>query len=603
MTKPILDVHYEDDEILFRLRSTTGVDSKLYNLALDGSRYDIARRVNKLPAVLDQIELIFARMREAGIDLKGSEQFLMWFKEERSLRARTLADAHVRVEAVDARMRERGLALYPFQKEDAVWLAQRRSALLGSEMGVGKTLQTLCAIPEAPVLVVAPALAKGVWRDEAAKFRPDLNVEVLDGRGSFRWPKGPRDVVVCNPEILPAIEYSAEAKWGKLTSPLPFFKSPGEVWGHIKKSYQRGEDFNEAGYKKTRGRLRLVTRCEAGLPPVPPGVTCVIDEAHMYSHASSARTMKMKLFAEGIREEGGTTWALTGTPLMNEPRELYTLLELLGRELDVFGSWKNFVRLFHGSQNYFKGWVWGTPEPEVRPRLARVMLRRERKDVLPDLPEKTYRMIKVPLDHKTRKLCDETWRILELLGIDLNNLEAIVEASKNEKLLIETVAQMRKALAAVKTPALLELVREYEAQEEPLVVFSAHREPVEACARRKGWAIITGDVPSEERKRIEREFQAGRFGGDQQSAIARGVAATIQAGGVAITLTRACHVVFVDELWNPSLNSQAQDRCCRIGQTRGVVITRLVGDHNLDVHIANLLHKKERLISASLGGT
>ena len=142
-----------------------------------------------------------------------------------------------------------------------------------------------------------------------------------------------------------------------------------------------------------------------------------------------------------------------------------------------------------------------------------------------------------------------------------------------------------------KIPALLKMVEDFEEQEEPLVVFSAHRAPIDMLGERPGWATITGDTPPDERTRIEDAFQAGRL---------KGVASTIKAGGVAITLTRAAHALFCDLEWTPALNAQAEDRICRIGQTRGCVITTLAADHPLDERIVELLSSKSQLIDASV---
>jgi SWI/SNF-related matrix-associated actin-dependent regulator 1 of chromatin subfamily A len=133
---------------------------------------------------------------------------------------------------------------------------------------------------------------------------------------------------------------------------------------------------------------------------------------------------------------------------------------------------------------------------------------------------------------------------------------------------------------------LLGLVEDCEEQEEPVLVFSAHRAPVDACASREGWASITGDTSADERGRIEEAFQAGKL---------KGVAATIAAAGVALTLTRASRVIFADLDWTPANNDQARDRANRIGQTQSVLVTTLVADHDLDARIHDLIGFKRTL--------
>jgi hypothetical protein len=138
---------------------------------------------------------------------------------------------------------------------------------------------------------------------------------------------------------------------------------------------------------------------------------------------------------------------------------------------------------------------------------------------------------------------------------------------------------------------MLEMIEQYEEGEEPLLVFSAHRAPIDVLKGRPGWRVITGDVSPEQRTEIENEFQAGRL---------KGIGATIQAGGVAITLTRGSHQIWVDRLWTPALNAQAEDRQIRIGQTRGVLIIHLVAEHALDRKVDGMLASKQRLISETV---
>ena len=76
----------------------------------------------------------------------------------------------------------------------------------------------------------------------------------------------------------------------------------------------------------------------------------------------------------------------------------------------------------------------------------------------------------------------------------------------------------------------------------------------------------------------------------------RGIAGTVGAMGVGVTLTRAAHAVFVDRPWTPAEEDQAEDRICRIGQERPVMITRLIADHPVDRRVQSVLDKKRRLL-------
>jgi superfamily II DNA or RNA helicase len=427
------------------------------------------------------------------------------------------AAAQERLEAVDRILRERGHSLYNYQRHGVEWLASQDSALLADDMGLGKTIQALVAAPEgSPILVVCPAVAKGVWVREAERWRPDLEPVLLSGRGSFQWPRS-GEMVVINYDILP--------------------KSAG---------------------------------------PAPEGVVVIADEAHAIKNAKAQRTQKFRDIADAARAAGGVVWLLTATPLLGKPPELWSLLVAMDRI--PFSGFKQFAYMMGGEQGQW-GWEWtGTPEPEVAERLRPLMLRRMKTEVLTDLPAKRYETLEVPFKGKKREL-DAAIKKWDTLG------------KPNQLPPFEALSNARATLAEAKIPALISLVEEYEEAEEPIVVFSAYRAPIDTLGMREGWATITGDTPPDERARIEAAFQRGEL---------KGVAATIQAGGVAITLTRASNAIFNDLDWTPALNRQAEDRIYRIGQDRGVLITTLVADHALDRRLATVLQNKQEIIDASV---
>jgi SNF2 family DNA or RNA helicase len=142
---------------------------------------------------------------------------------------------------------------------------------------------------------------------------------------------------------------------------------------------------------------------------------------------------------------------------------------------------------------------------------------------------------------------------------------------------------------------LIDLVEDHEDEDVPLVVFSAHVEPLNQLAERDGWEKITGATSAERRQQIVNEFQAGNL---------KGVAVSIKAGGVGLTLTRAWKAIFVDLDWVPGANQQAEDRICRIGQeSQKVEIVRMVSNHVMDLHVLELIHLKNNLIEKSVEKT
>jgi superfamily II DNA or RNA helicase len=209
------------------------------------------------------------------------------------------------------------------------------------------------------------------------------------------------------------------------------------------------------------------------------------------------------------------------------------------------------------------------------------MLRRTKAEVLPDLPPKRYQQIEVNgVDRALKAQLDSLWEEWQdvVAGGDLPPFE---EFSK-----------VRALLAESRTEAAVEWIEPYEDAGEPVVVFSAHRAPIDTLAAREGWASITGDTPAEKRTEIVARFQAGGF---------KGLACTIQAAGVGLTLTRASTALFIDLDWTPAINLQAQDRLHRIGQVaESVLYVRMTSTHPLDQHVQGLIARKMAMIERAV---
>jgi SNF2 family DNA or RNA helicase len=413
-------------------------------------------------------------------------------------------------------------------------------------------VQALMALPEnAPVVVICPAAVKNVWYRECRRWRPDLFPIVLKGRDSFRWPL-PGQLLITNYDILPAAVLTATGE-----EPKP-----------------------RTRVQRSDMQAKTAWVCK-------PGTIVVADEAHALKTKGTKRTQRFGVISDQARRNDGRCWLLTGTPMLNRPDELWQVFEAAGLAGEAFGTWRRFQHLF--------GWYGGNnarPTAELPGVLRRVMLHRRRTEVLPDLPTKTYQSIEVNgLSDEVKALCDLLVAKLAENGIDLSRADEVVDLVKLQEVAFELIAKVRAALATAKIPSLVELVEGYEEQEEPLVVFSAHRAPVDTLGKRPGWASITGDTSQDERARLVDRFQAGEL---------KGLAITIKAGGVGLTLTHAHVALFCDLEWTPALNAQAEDRICRIGQDRGVIVQRLIATHVIDEKLTTILHRKQQLISQSV---
>lgn len=428
--------------------------------------------------------------------------------------------------------------LYGYQIEGAKFLASKQKALLGDEMGTGKTIQALAAIPQnSRVLIVAPACVKFNWAKEANKWRPEFATDVIQGKGKFVLPEI-NQIVVCNREILP--DYLLP------TDPKTYACSISDEQMKIIKD-----------------------------------TIVLIDEAHYFKGSKTACHKKLRSLTKYCKK----VWALTGTPLTSRPMDLWGVLSACNMENIVFGDTAQkpftfFANCFQAYKGQY-GMIWGEPVPEVPNLLKKVHLCRKRKDVLPDLPPKIYTDLEV--DFGTGKMDAKIKKKLDRLNDKFQNFFSMGKLPP-----FEDFAEIRAEMAMSRVGAMLEYIDDCEQNEVPLVVFSAHVAPFDILRGRVGWGIIDGSTKAEDRQKIVEAFQGG---------LLQGVACTIQAGGVGITLTRAWKSLFIDQDWVPANNWQAEDRICRMGQKSDKVeIVRLISNHPLDRRLMEILSNKAALI-------
>lgn len=438
--------------------------------------------------------------------------------------------------------------LRPYQIDGSRRMAALPAAVLGDEMGLGKTAQglhLLDSLAPSSAIIVCPPIAKGVWHREFAKWSAHLSPTVLSGRGSFRWPRN-GEAIITNYDILPVSKrYILEKKKiGKAVDP---------------------------------GLM---------LPPNPPqGMIVIGDEAHYCKSGKAERTHATRQVCIKAVTNGGRAYALTGTPIKNSPVDLFHIFATFQVLQHTFYNYPNFVKMM-GGLGSGRDLHWTEPSPLARQILDKWLIRRTQAEVLPEIPSRTDSEIPVELSSVAQH---EMERIIASAGWEIKDItpETFHQFLNNEHMM-----RARACLASAKVQAAIDWCHEAEACGEPVVVFSAHRDAVKRVGSRPGWEIIDGDTPAGKRTAIEDAFQSGKL---------KGVSANIQAGGVAITLTRARMMLFVDKAWTNADNQQAAFRILRIGQTRPVNIYSMVADHPLDERIAEILSQKDKDAEAVLG--
>lgn len=570
-------LRFREDGLTIAVEKGHG-DYQAFREGIFGSRFDpIAKEW--FIASYEHAYKIVARLQGLGFDVLQSPRVREIVVQEEAKLQKSVVYAAERLAKIEEKLAAKGRALFDYQHEDVLWLSSRRRSINCLEPGLGKTCTTLCSLPDSKdigVLVIGPAIAKGVWRYESSVWRDEFKVTVLKGRGSFRFPER-GEIVVINFDLLP----------------------------------------DEKELPKAKLKHDLVV---------------VVDEAHLVAKKGSKRSKRV---AAIVKRADYATF-LTGTPLPNMPAELWSLLLMLDLAHEAFGTYAEFVRCFQGVEKHYfvkkllpngepmmkweedeetgeqrqvhvmekkhAGYDWGDPLPEAGERLKRVLVRHTKEDVKNDIPERLYRIIEVDIDDvKLRRQLDME---VEALGVKLEDVDDIGEdglfaADKVsvEKIPFTKLSKARALLAAAKLEAMKEFIDDYEEAlgddiyQNPLIAFSYFRAPVDAAAKRAGWESITGDTSEKNRVRIQEAFQAGSL---------RGISATIQAAATAITLTRAPAMLFSDLSYVPAHNEQAMCRAHRIGQTRGVVITFLVAKHPIDNRLFEIVSKKLNINALSI---
>ena len=288
--------------------------------------------------------------------------------------------------------------------------------------------------------------------------------------------------------------------------------------------------------------------------------------------------------------------AMTGTPLMNNPFDLYIILKWLGYEKHGFWSFKKHYGVFGGYGGYeVIGYRYLN---ELQEQLDSIMLRRLKNDVL-DLPEKTHITEYVEMTPKQKQIYDEVTAEIKM-NIDqikmannpLAELIRMRQATGYTGILSSTIKE------SAKLDRMEELVEEAVENGKKVVIFSNWTQMTdviyERLIKKYGCARITGQTKDDERQALVNEFQ-----NDKDCKVILG---TIGAMGTGLTLTAGTVEIFMDEPWNRANKEQAEDRCHRVGTKENVTIYTLVCKGTIDERINELVEKKGAMADALVDG-
>jgi SNF2 family DNA or RNA helicase len=291
--------------------------------------------------------------------------------------------------------------------------------------------------------------------------------------------------------------------------------------------------------------------------------------------------------------------ALTGTPLENSLAELWALTSItapgLFPRLDRFdGAYRVPIERHKDAERL----------DQLRRRIRPVLLRRRKEDVAADLPDKQEQVVQLDLHPLHRKvyltyLQRERQKVLGLLDdLDGNRFEILRSLTllRQAALAPSLVDDRHVSVPATKLDTLSDMLAEIVADGHRVLVFSQFTRFLAAArARADAEGIESCYLDGRTRKRAA-EIERFRSGGTPVFFI------SLKAGGFGLNLAEADYCVLLDPWWNPATEAQAVDRVHRIGQTRKVMVYRLVATDTIEEKVMALKERKAQLFSSVVDG-
>ncbi|QOC90887.1 DEAD/DEAH box helicase [Micromonospora craniellae] len=468
-------------------------------------------------------------------------QAAAWQQSVRALSEADLAVPHPVPTEVRAELR-------PYQQDGFRWLATLHDhglgGVLADDMGLGKTLQALALIcharREQPFLVVCPASVVDNWAREAARFTPDLAVRAITQTVARRGV-----------ELAEAVSGAQVVVTSYTLFRLEY------------------DDYRALDW--------------AGL---------ILDEAQFVKNAQSQAHRCAKLLPAPFK------LAITGTPMENNLGELWALCSIASPGLlpraDRFTEYyRNPIEKERDADRL----------TQLRRRIRPLMLRRRKGDVAADLPPKQEQVLEIELDRKHRRVYQaylqrERQKVLGLLGdLEKNRFEIFRSLTLLRQASLDVgLVDPEQSVPSTKLDVLAERVADLVAEGHRTLVFSQFTRFLDRARQRleqDGIGCSYLDGSTRDRAAVIDEFKSGT---NPVFLI------SLKAGGFGLNLTEADYCLLLDPWWNPAAENQAVDRVHRIGQTRNVMVYRLVAKDTIEEKVMALKARKAELFDSVLDG-
>ena len=441
----------------------------------------------------------------------------------------------------------------PYQKDGFDFLCHltqiRLGGVLADDMGLGKTLQTLAWLAwlkqrngkdPKPSLVICPASVLHNWRREANRFTPHLKVLVLES---------------------------------------------GAARHNLRKQIPQ-HDIIVTNYALLRRDLEELQKFAFR--------TVILDEAQFIKNPGAQVTQSVKQLKSEHR------LALTGTPLENRLLDLWSIVDFI--QPGYLGDQDHFTEVYEPRGENAES-AQRIARRRLSARLRPLLLRRLKKHVAKDLPDRIEQRRDCQLGDEQRKLYlaelrrsrEQVMKTVAEKGLNKSKIHVLAALTRLRQICCHPKLVGNSSVSG-KTETLFELLDSLVAEGQKVLVFSQFVQMLQLleaeCRQRQiSTHILTGQT--KDRQEVVNAFQA-----DPNPAV---FLLSLRAAGTGLNLTTASYVVLYDPWWNPAVEAQAIDRSHRIGQTQTVNAYRLISPGTVEEKIWELQQSKAQTIADVLG--
>lgn len=513
----------------------------------------------------------------------------------------------------------------PFQKAGITELCLRPQVLLGDEMGLGKTIQVigyLNLVKPGRVLVVCPNNLRLNWLNEIDKWMsPEL-------RSTY-------DIEQCTsglfiPSNFVVASYEGLTKWARVLRDHAWDVLVADEAHYIKNSSTKRSkalfEFRDLVEKKILLTGTPICNYPWELFPLinfldsrqwPSRAAyerryCPYQNKYGYHLAElqdflrNGTTIKVRKTVQKIR-------AAKSAHITNNQYDC-TCGQMFNHEIDAFAhveQTQHTVVIKRIASEKIVPVIEEDVEEVTEERACGLMIRRLKKEVLPELPRKRRQIIELPAEGELLQLVEQEnamWQqqldlvkqLEEALGTykeseHEDEFHDMIESLKfTRKYFFDEIAIIRHKLALAKVPYVIEHITDLLENKDKLVVFVHHNDVGRAIyeAFQDRAVLVYGPTSMEER-------QAGieRFWNDDKCELFIG---SLKTSGLGLNLQVAANIVFAELDWVPGVITQAEDRCHRIGQEKSLLVQHLVAQNSMDSNMAKRIVTKQKSIQKAL---